>query len=117
MNTFSISIDHQENAVIVRLHGYLDAHTANDFERELRALVQQGALNIIVDFEHLDYISSAGIGVFMVFIEDIRRNHGDILLAAMKENVFSVFDLLGFHILFKIYQTVDEARAGIKREG
>jgi anti-sigma B factor antagonist len=68
---------------------------------------------VIVDFEHLDYISSAGLGVFMVFIEDIRKQGGDILLAAMRDNVFSVFDLLGFQVLFRIFPTVDEAMAAL----
>ncbi len=111
MNTFSISVDHTNHDVVLHLHGYLDAHTANDFERELRSIIEQGALRIIVDFANLDYISSAGLGVFMVFIEDLRRKHGDILLAAMRPNVYSVFDLLGFHVLFKIFDSVEAAQA------
>lgn len=111
MNTFSTTVHHgEDDIVIVELHGYLDAHTASEFERELRILIQGGASRIIVDFSDLEYISSAGLGVFMVFIEDVRRDHGDILLAAMREHVFSVFDLLGFHVLFTITATVDEAQ-------
>jgi anti-sigma B factor antagonist len=45
----------------------------------------------------------------MVFIELVRQKGGDIKLAAMKERVFSVFDLLGFPVLFQIFPTVDEA--------
>lgn len=111
MNTFSVSVAHADHDVVLHLRGYLDAHTANDFERELRDIIEQGALRIIVDFESLDYISSAGLGVFMVFIEDLRRKHGDILLAAMRPNVYSVFDLLGFHVLFNIFDTVEAAKA------
>ena len=44
------------------------------------------------------------------FIEDVRRDRGDILLASMRENVFSVFDLLGFQVLFTITTTVDQAQ-------
>lgn len=111
MSTFTTTVRHGEDGVvIVALHGYLDAHTASEFERELRALIQGGASRIIVDFSDLEYISSAGLGVFMVFIEDVRRDHGDILLASMRENVFSVFDLLGFQVLFTITTTVDQAQ-------
>lgn len=109
MNTFSITLAPTDRATIVQLHGYLDAHTASQFERELRTVIAEGARLIIVDFAELEYISSAGLGVFMVFIEDIRRDGGDILLAAMRENVFSVFDLLGFHVLFRIFPSVDGA--------
>lgn len=113
MNAFSISQTHHDRAEIVHLHGYLDAHTASQFERDLRSVIEQGVTHVIVDFEHLDYISSAGLGVFMVFIEDIRRNNGDILLAAMRDNVFSVFDLLGFQILFRIFPSVDDALSAL----
>jgi anti-sigma B factor antagonist len=41
-------------------------------------------LSIIVNFKDLDYISSAGLGVFMVFIEEIRSGGGDIKLVEMK---------------------------------
>ncbi len=113
VNTFTITHTHHDRAEIVHLHGYLDAHTASQFERDLRVIIEQGATHVIVDFEHLDYISSAGLGVFMVFIEDIRKQGGDILLAAMRDNVFSVFDLLGFQVLFRIFPTVDEAMAAL----
>jgi len=113
VNTFTITHTQHDRAEIVHLHGYLDAHTASQFERDLRVIIEQGATHVIVDFEHLDYISSAGLGVFMVFIEDIRKQGGDILLAAMRDNVFSVFDLLGFQVLFRIFPTVDEAMAAL----
>jgi hypothetical protein len=31
----------------------------------------------------------------------------------MRDNVFSVFDLLGFQVLFRIFPTVDEAMAAL----
>lgn len=111
MNDFSVTVEQNDPVVVVALHGFLDAHTANQFERELRGVIVAGAKNIIIDFGGLDYISSAGLGVFMVFIEDVRRDNGDILLAAMRENVFSVFDLLGFQVLFQIFPSVTDAKA------
>jgi anti-sigma B factor antagonist len=84
------------------LDGYLDAHTAPELESEIGNLLKAGNNKILVNFRDLDYISSAGLGVFMAFIEEIRDNGGDIKLADMKPKVFSVFDLLGFPILFDI---------------
>jgi anti-sigma B factor antagonist len=45
----------------------------------------------------------------MVFIEEVRATGGDIKLAAMKQKVFTVFDLLGFPMLFDITETEQEA--------
>lgn len=109
MTTFSISTKDQGGTCVVSLSGYLDAHTASNLENTIQGVIDSGKTRLIVDFDELEYISSAGLGVFMVFIESVRKEGGDIKLAAMKERVFSVFDLLGFPVLFEIYKTVDEA--------
>ncbi|MCH8980926.1 STAS domain-containing protein [candidate division KSB1 bacterium] len=94
---------------ILYLKGYLDAHTAPDLETEFQKLVDAKKYNIIVNFQDLSYISSAGLGVFMGFIEDIRKNGGDIKLSDMKPKIYRVFDLLGFPTLYDILD--EEARA------
>lgn len=86
----------------IAIKGYLDAQTAPTLEDELHSIVLQGKTKILVNFKDLIYISSAGLGVFMSYIEQIRKAGGDIKLAEMPENVFSVFDLLGFPLLFDI---------------
>jgi anti-sigma B factor antagonist len=62
-----------------------------------------------VNFKDLVYISSAGLGVFMAFIEKIRENNGDIKLTTMNDKVYNIFDLLGFPLLYEIYKSEDEA--------
>ena len=50
----------------------------------------------------------------MAFIETVRSNEGDIKLAAMQPNVFNIFDLLGFPLLYEITDSVDEAVSKFK---
>jgi anti-sigma B factor antagonist len=57
------------------------------------------------------YISSAGLGVFMAYIEEVRESGGDIKIAALQPKVFNVFDLLGFPMLFDIIETEEGAVA------
>ena len=110
MTSFSTSTEKRDSGVcVIKLSGYLDAHTASDLERSMQEVIANGCYRMVVDFTDLDYISSAGLGVFMVFIESVRKEGGDIKLASMKERVFSVFDLLGFPVLFQIFTHVEEA--------
>jgi anti-sigma B factor antagonist len=112
MSTFIANASHGNRGTrIVSLGGYLDAHTASDLEQLIDRVITEGCVRIVIDFTDLEYISSAGLGVFMVFIEQVRSTSGDIKLAAMKPKVFTVFDLLGFPVLFEIYPTVEEAVA------
>ena len=112
MSTFTVSTRSSErHTTVVSVSGQLDAHTASDLEQAIQTEVNRQHVRLIIDFEQLDYISSAGLGVFMVFIEQVRSAGGDIKLAAMQPNVHMVFDLLGFHVLFEMFPSVDAAIA------
>lgn len=109
MAEFSTSIKDQGKINVVYLKGFLDAHTAPSLENTFSGLVDNGKYHIVVNFKELAYISSAGLGVFMAFIEKIRENGGDIKLAGMNDKVFNIFDLLGFPLLYEIFKTEEEA--------
>ncbi len=109
MSDFKVHHREGHGVNVIELRGYLDAHTATDLESALQKLMGEKKFNIVVNFRDLAYISSAGLGVFMAYIEDVRKNKGDIKLTNMTPKVFNVFDLLGFPILYEIYK--DEAEA------
>ena len=109
MNEFKVLTRDSGNAVVMELQGFLDAHTAPELEKTFSELIGKGKYNIVVNFNLLNYISSAGLGVFMAYIDEVRSNHGDIKLANMQQKVYNVFDLLGFPYLYEIYKDQDEA--------
>jgi len=109
MAEFNTSVLNRGNISVINLNGYLDAHTAPKLENNFTQLIDQKRYNIVVNFEELAYISSAGLGVFMAYIEKIRENNGDIKLSNMSDKVYNIFDLLGFPLLYEIYKTEDEA--------
>lgn len=106
---FQISQTQAGEAHVLALDGFLDAHTAPQFEKAIEAAVAAGHLRLIVDCARLTYISSAGLGVFMSFLEEIREQGGDLKVAALDENVYSVFEVLGFPALLDIQPTVKAA--------
>jgi len=109
MAEFNASVKDQGSVSVVYLKGFLDAHTAPALENTFSDLIDQSKYRIVVNFKELAYISSAGLGVFMAFIEKIRENNGDIKLAGMSDKVFNIFDLLGFPLLYEIFKSEDEA--------
>ncbi|MFQ6618252.1 MAG: STAS domain-containing protein, partial [Fidelibacterota bacterium] len=94
---------------ILNLKGFLDAHTASDFEKRLQELIDERRYRIILNFKGLNYISSAGLGVIMGFVEEVRNNGGDIKLVEMNDRIFRVFDLVGFPSLYEIYSEQSQA--------
>ena len=109
MSEFTIAQREREAVHVLELKGYLDAHTAPKLEEAFQGLLKNQQFNIIVNCKDLSYISSAGLGVFMAYIEDVRKNKGDIKLSNMSSKVYNVFDLLGFPLLYEI--TPDEQDA------
>lgn len=114
-NKFSINKRNNGKVECIDISGYLDAHTAPELENAIKETIDNGNIRILVNFKDLDYISSAGLGVFMAFIEDVRSDGGDIKMAEMKEKVYSVFDLLGFPMLFEIARKEEEALKGFEK--
>ena len=96
---------------VLDLHGELDAHTAAELEAAFQKCLSDGHARIVVGGSGLQYISSAGLGVFMAFIEEVRERGGDIKIAGLQPRVYNVFDLLGFPVHFDITRTEDEAIA------
>ena len=109
--SFRIELRGEGEVRIISLQGYLDAHTAPQFEKAIEDEFEAGRKKIVVDCAKLDYISSAGLGVFMSFIEEIRESGGDIRLAAIVPKVYQVFDVLGFPALFQIFEQTPAAVA------
>jgi anti-sigma B factor antagonist len=109
MSDFKIAQRERESVNVLELKGYLDAHTAPKLEEAFQDLLNSRRFNIVVNCRDLSYISSAGLGVFMAFIEDVRKNRGDIKLSNMTPKVFNVFDLLGFPLLYEIVKDEQEA--------
>jgi anti-sigma B factor antagonist len=108
-NPFSIARSNQGELTVLTLSGYLDAHTAPEFESAIEGELEAGHVQLIVDCTSLTYISSAGLGVFMGFIEEIRERGGDIKICGLSPKVAQVFDILGFPALYDIVADVPAA--------
>jgi anti-sigma B factor antagonist len=108
-NPFSIARSSVRELTVLALDGFLDAHTAPEFEKAIQSEIDNGHLQLIVDCAKLTYISSAGLGVFMGFIEELRERGGDIKICGLTPKVEQVFEILGFNALYDIVKDVPAA--------
>lgn len=114
MSSFSVSFRSADgpdgrSVCVLDLKGELDAHTASELEAAFQKCIDEGTARLLVHGGGLHYISSAGLGVFMAYVEDARSQGGDIKIAELQPRVYNVFDLLGFPVLFDITRTEAEA--------
>ncbi len=109
MADFNVLTRDDNQISVINLQGYLDAHTAPELENVFTKLIDDKKFKVVVNFENLNYISSAGLGVFMAYVETMRDNKGDIKFTNMSPKVFNIFDLLGFPLLYEFYKDELEA--------
>lgn len=65
---------------------------------------------IMVNCEQLEYISSAGLGVFMSYINDLEENGINLVIFGLSDKVKHVFQILGLDQLLKITENAEEAK-------
>jgi anti-anti-sigma factor len=111
-NDINISFSRPEqnpDISVISVGGFIDTTTSGELEESLKRLLKQGQFNIVVDLGGVNYISSAGWGIFISEIKEIRENGGDLKLAAMIGDVYEVFELLEFQTILEAFDSVQEA--------
>ena len=93
----------------VRVDGVIDTLTASELEEVIDSLLKRHRYRIVIDLAGVDYISSAGWGIFISHIRDVRANDGDIKLSGMVSDVYEIFQLLEFDNILQAFPSVDEA--------
>jgi anti-sigma B factor antagonist len=99
---------------IVQCKGYIDTTTSSMLENAMGELIKNQFYKIIMDLGDVDYISSAGWGIFISEIKNIRKNKGDLKLVNMKPEVMEIFELLDFTNILEYYKSLDEAAKKFK---
>lgn len=103
----------QNDYTVFKLTGRLDSNTSLGFEKKLFDAIESGAHQMILDFEDLDYISSAGLRVILKATKNLKNTDGRLVLCAMQDYVKEVFEISGFDSFLPIVKSVDDAVAFI----
>jgi len=112
MKYFHIRSKLIENIAVIFPKGHLDAHNVERFEKEIIKLIGNNVYNIVVNCKDLNYISSAGMGVIMGYLDEIREKGGDIKLCSLNERVYEIFDLVGFT---DIYDFLNDEKSALQK--
>ena len=94
---------------IVSMKGKFDTQTSPDAEVKLMDLIQSGTTKIVINFEGLEFISSAGLRVLLVAAKKMSVLGGTLRICSINEVVQDVFEISGFDTILEV--TEDEAAA------
>ena len=112
MNTIEFKRTRTEGGIhALEIAGSIDAHNFEELEYAFDSYFDQEIYSLIVDVSRLEYISSAGVGVFIGAAGRAQANEGNIVAVGPRENVQEIFDLLGIGHIFPVVDTLKKAHA------
>ncbi|MBC7390168.1 MAG: STAS domain-containing protein [Opitutaceae bacterium] len=100
----------EEEFITLTIDGELDASSCLVLDESIQQVVSENEKKILVDCKQLSYISSAGLGVFMSYLQDFAANDTRMVLFNLNPQVKEVFRILGLDNLLKIVTNKDEAK-------
>lgn len=100
----------EDGTDVVALVGEIDASSSIDLDLAIAKSVGENFTKILIDCSALEYISSAGLGVFMSYIEEFKEKNISMVLFGMNEKVANTFEILGLNELLLIANDKAEAK-------
>ena len=99
------------SADVLRIEGRINAGSAPELEKEVLALVERGEGSVVLELARVDYVSSAGLRVFLTAVRALAGGSRGFALAAPTPDVMEVIKLTGFHRVLTIRDSVEAALA------
>jgi anti-sigma B factor antagonist len=86
----------------------VDAHNSIELKEYLLHLIEQGVTNIVVQLEKVHFIDSSGLGALLAGHKNAAAKSGKLVLANVRKQVLSMFELTRLNSIFEIYADLDE---------
>lgn len=94
---------------VIAINGDLDASSSVMLDAAIEKAVANGYRQLLIDCERLNYISSAGLGVFMSRVQEFEDQGIQMVLFGLQDKVFRIFQILGLDQLLSIVASSTEA--------
>jgi anti-anti-sigma factor len=99
----------EKDRFILAVTGRMDAVTAPEFENRVLDWINAGETHLVVDFEGLEYISSAGLRSILTIAKNLKTRKGQMALCSLRDTVKEVFEISGFSTIIPVFESIDAA--------
>ena len=96
-----VSIEEIDGNMVAFMEGSLDTSTAAETEKAMDPLNDVEGKDIIIDCTDLEYISSAGLRIFLGILQNAEDKDGRVLIKGINDNVRNIFKITGFSNIFE----------------
>jgi anti-anti-sigma factor len=108
-----VQTSREGDTITARISGSIDLRAAAAFERELLAAIDKGGRHVIIDFQKVDLLTSAGIRVLVTLARRLQGKGGALVLCSLSPAVQRVFEISGLMSQFRIAASRGDAVAAL----
>ncbi len=107
-----VTVKEVNEVSVLSFEGNLDTNTAPQAQEQIDQLIDGGSSKILINFNELNYISSAGLRVLLATAKKLKAASGDLKICGLNQTVQEVFDISGFSSILSVVATEEDALAG-----
>lgn len=107
----SFGVDKLNDITVVAVEGQLIVGNRQELKQKVLQELESGGRKFLIDFSRTGYIDSSGLGVLVSLSKKIREQGGELRLAALNDDLRTLFELTKLDTLFHISKDRDEALA------
>lgn len=107
----SFTIKTEGEIVVVEVEGQLIVGNRQELKQKVLDELKRGGRKFLIDFSHVGYIDSSGLGVLVSLSKKIRDQGGELRLANLNDDLKTLFELTKLDTLFQIAETRERALA------
>lgn len=104
-----INVRKAEGVPVIELAGEVDAYTSARFRESMVELIENGAVNLVINMENVDYIDSSGLGALVGGLKRASEREGHILIVCSNPQVRKVFEITGLEKVFSLFSSETDA--------
>ena len=108
----TLNCEQHGKVCVLSVRGKIDQLSADSFHRQLVPYLAQCGVDqqaLVLDLAGVEYISSAGLRIFMLASREVKPRQGRLSLAGLQPVVMEIFEISKFSLLFPIHQRVEDA--------
>lgn len=109
----NVATERQDDVLTADVGGRIDGSNAVEFEAAIRAAIMESDRAVIMDFEKLSYISSAGLRVILLVAKFLQNRDTKLVLCSLSDPVREVFEISGFDKILPVLPTRADALAAL----
>jgi anti-sigma B factor antagonist len=82
-----------DDSAVIHLKGKFTIEQVDIFKEKITPVIREGMKSIFVDFSHVEFVDSSGMGILMLFMNSAKNLNINVILYNLNKDVMSLFKI------------------------